>query len=65
MDSDKIETDEIVCAGSNDAGDLFKVECPSCAQEITLTNGGGWWDTTCSCGYHWTLELKAVGYKDD
>ena len=61
----EIETRDVSAAGSNDAGDLFEIECPECGSTVRLTSGSAWWDTKCSCGHKWKLTLVAKGYKEE
>lgn len=45
-----------------DAGVTYKMRCEDCGDEITVAEKQ-WWDTKCSCGYVWSLVVKAVGTK--
>lgn len=49
-------------SNDGDSGLTFVFECPSCDDEIKVAEYG-WWDTTCSCGLNWDLDIKAVGEK--
>ncbi len=61
----QVETTEIEHAKNlhSDAGDGHTFKCPKCDDEITIADYG-WWENRCSCGYRWSLELKAVGELD-
>ena len=48
---------------SDEAGDVYKVICPKCKQDIRIADAG-WWNTTCKCGYKWSVDIIATGRKD-
>lgn len=46
-----------------DAGYGFIGKCPICGHTIHVAESQ-WWETRCSCGYTWILDIKIVGIKD-
>ena len=47
---------------NSDAGDCYIVTCPVCFNKIRIAQYG-WWEKKCSCGYMWSIEIKAIGEK--
>lgn len=61
-----LETHEVEQARGihTDAGDAYRIKCPECGDKIIVAESM-WWVAECSCGYHWEVEIKAMGEKDD
>lgn len=47
-----------------DAGQGFNGNCPKCGWEIHVAESQ-WWESKCSCGYVWHLELRIVTDEDE
>ena len=47
-----------------DASTQYQVTCPDCGEHV-LCADFGWWSTKCSCGYSWSVTVKATGSKWD
>jgi len=62
----EIKTYEVEHSGRGDSGDTYTFRCPECGQEITCSSPlSEWWDTTCQCGYKWSVSVVATGQKWD
>jgi len=51
-------------ASGGDAGLTFEVMCPECGETIQVSEHG-WGDQKCSCGYKWSIDIIASGWKED
>ena len=49
-------------SSGGDAGVIYTMRCEDCGDKINVAEYQ-WWDTKCSCGYRWSLVVKAVGTK--
>ena len=64
MKEEEITTENVEYTGQNDAGDIYKLSCPKCNETVdACLTGGEWWSTQCSCGYSWSVDIVATGYK--
>ena len=60
---EKIEAKNIEFEHSgSDSGMTFTLICPKCTDKIRVAECC-WWDTECSCGYYWKLDIRAIGEK--
>jgi hypothetical protein len=61
--SKKYYIDSVEFNGINgDCGISFKGRCPDCGDGIHVAESS-WWDTECSCGIEWVLNIEMIGYK--
>ena len=55
---------DIKVSKHNEAGNMYTFRCPDCGNEVTVADAG-WWSTKCSCGYQWTIYVKAHGVRSN
>jgi len=61
----EIQTSDVEVTGiGGDTSTQFVVRCPKCHDEIHCAVYK-WWETKCSCGYEWTVNITATGSKFD
>jgi len=61
---EEITTDNVEYTCQCDAGDVYTLSCPKCKNDVEVSlSGGEWWSTKCSCGYSWSVDIVATGYK--
>jgi hypothetical protein len=53
-------TDIVEVKEHSDCGKIYVIVCPECGDKVEVCKSA-WWDQHCSCGMHWSMEIKAVG----